>query len=199
MQAICSSETCHLLSHWFLAWLIPPPWRWRRDVPLKLVTCFHTSFFLGLFLHPEDGGVMFLRNLSPAVTLVSCLAYFSTLKMQATCSSETCHLLSHWFLAWLIPPPWRWRRYVSPKLVTCCHAGFLLGLFLHPEDGGNMFLLITTAVRNFVRNFRHTITSGGYEMFGKNNRTGLKETRFRVNFDLCILNSTLLLLQYCDR
>jgi hypothetical protein len=27
-----------------------------------LVTCFHAGFLLGLFLHPEDGGDMFLRN-----------------------------------------------------------------------------------------------------------------------------------------
>jgi hypothetical protein len=25
-------------------------------------------------------------------------------------------------------------------LATCFHAGFLLGIFLDPEDGGNMFL-----------------------------------------------------------
>jgi hypothetical protein len=28
-------STCHLLSHWFLAWLILRPWRWRLYVPLK--------------------------------------------------------------------------------------------------------------------------------------------------------------------
>jgi hypothetical protein len=60
--------------------------------------------------------------LAPAFTLVSCLAYSSTLKMEATCSSSTsvvfqrtvpaCHLRSRWFLAWLILRPWRWRRYI---------------------------------------------------------------------------------------
>jgi hypothetical protein len=25
-------------------------------------TCFHAAFLLGLFLHPEDGGDMFLQN-----------------------------------------------------------------------------------------------------------------------------------------
>jgi hypothetical protein len=28
----------------------------------------------------------------------------------------------------------------SAKLVTCIYAGFLLGLFFDPEDGGDMFL-----------------------------------------------------------
>jgi hypothetical protein len=28
----------------------------------------------------------------------------------------------------------------SPLLATCFHAGFLLGLFFDPEDGGDMFL-----------------------------------------------------------
>jgi hypothetical protein len=26
------------------------------------------------------------------------------------------------------------------SIATCCHAGFLLGLFFDPEDGGDMFL-----------------------------------------------------------
>jgi hypothetical protein len=29
--------------------------------------------------------------------------------------ASACHLLSRWFLAWLIPQPWRWRRHVPPK------------------------------------------------------------------------------------
>jgi hypothetical protein len=28
---------------------------------------------------------------------------------------SACHLLSRWFLARLILPPWRWKRYVPPK------------------------------------------------------------------------------------
>jgi hypothetical protein len=92
MEATCSSETCHLLSHCFLARLIPSPWRWRLHVPLKLVTCFHAGF---------------------------CVPYSFTLKMEATCSSETCHLLSRWFLAYLILSPWRWRRHVPPHNHRC--------------------------------------------------------------------------------
>jgi hypothetical protein len=29
---------------------------------IKLATCFHAGFLLGLFFDPEDGGDMFLRN-----------------------------------------------------------------------------------------------------------------------------------------
>jgi hypothetical protein len=65
-----------------------------------------------------------------ATMLVPSSAYFSALKMEAICSSETsddfqrttrryiskaCHLLSRWFLARLIFLPWRWRQYVPPK------------------------------------------------------------------------------------
>jgi hypothetical protein len=42
----------------------------------------------------------------------------SVLKMEALVYSferSACHLLSRWFLAWLIFRPWRWRRYVPPK------------------------------------------------------------------------------------
>jgi hypothetical protein len=70
--------------------------------------CFlHASFFLGLGFNPEDGGSMFLLNIDwlslpvwepkilhnsrlvSAFLLVVCLAYSSTLKMEATCSFET--------------------------------------------------------------------------------------------------------------
>jgi hypothetical protein len=33
----------------------------RTEVPWKSF-CFHASLFLGLFFDPEDGSVMFLRN-----------------------------------------------------------------------------------------------------------------------------------------
>jgi hypothetical protein len=33
----------------------------------------------------------------------------------------------------------RWKA-EPPLLATCFHAGFLLGLFFNPEDGGDMFL-----------------------------------------------------------
>jgi hypothetical protein len=32
------------------------------------------------------------------------------------------------------------RRFRGALLATCFHAGFLLGLFFNPEDGGDMFL-----------------------------------------------------------
>jgi hypothetical protein len=34
----------------------------------------------------------------------------------------------------------RRSRQEGALLATCFHAGFLLGLFFDPEDGGNMFL-----------------------------------------------------------
>jgi hypothetical protein len=59
----------------------------------KLATRFHAGFLPGLLFDPEDGGDMFLRNVSGKLatcfTLVSCSDYSSTLKMEATCSSET--------------------------------------------------------------------------------------------------------------
>jgi hypothetical protein len=59
------------------------------------------------FSEPEDGGDMFLRNGLPhAIKLVSCSAYFFTLKMETISSSETArHMLSSWFLAQLIFRP----------------------------------------------------------------------------------------------
>jgi hypothetical protein len=35
-------SACHLLSHWFLGWLILWPWRWRRYVPLKRRLTFNS-------------------------------------------------------------------------------------------------------------------------------------------------------------
>jgi hypothetical protein len=57
---------------------------------------------LGIFCNIEDGGDMFLRNQHETAMLVSCLAYFSILKMEATCSSETSMKQQCLFLAWLI-------------------------------------------------------------------------------------------------
>jgi hypothetical protein len=79
-------------------------------------------------LYPESGGEMFLRNVGwlffsglhgvisqkmalYIVTAVRTSNIFFTLKMEATC-----HLLSRWFLTPLIVTPWRWRRYVPPKM-----------------------------------------------------------------------------------
>jgi hypothetical protein len=35
---------------------------YRHFGEILLATCFHSDFLLGLFLHPEDGGDMFLRK-----------------------------------------------------------------------------------------------------------------------------------------
>jgi hypothetical protein len=131
MEATCSFETC---------------------------LCFHAGFLFRLFLHLEDGGDMFLWNLSPDFTLVSCSAYSSTLKMEVTCSFETCHLLSRWFLAHFILWPLRWRLHVPPKFVTCFDTGFLLGLFFHPEDGGYMFLRNLSPVLTLVSSSDYSST-----------------------------------------
>jgi hypothetical protein len=45
----------------------------------------------------------------------------------------TCYL-------WRVLSSGTWRRVGRCKLVTCFHAGFLLGLFFDPQDGGDMFL-----------------------------------------------------------
>jgi hypothetical protein len=55
--------------------------------------------------------------LPPAFTLVSFSTYFLTLKMEAIYSSETSVDFS--------------------LLATCFHTGFLLGLFVDLEDGGD--------------------------------------------------------------
>jgi hypothetical protein len=43
----------------------------------------------------------------------------------------------------MLLPSSGWKNKLSKKpalLAICFHAGFLLGLFFHPEDGSNMFL-----------------------------------------------------------
>jgi hypothetical protein len=37
---------------------------WARNQEALLATCFHVGFLLGLFFDPEDGGDVFLRNVS---------------------------------------------------------------------------------------------------------------------------------------
>jgi hypothetical protein len=66
--------------------------------------------------------------LAACFTLVSRLYYFSTLKMEAICSSET-------------------SRNQHARGSTCCvfHVGFSLGLLFEPKDGGDMLL------RNFKK------------------------------------------------
>jgi hypothetical protein len=152
----------------------------RFPVRVMLAACFHAGFLLRLFLDPEDGGDMSLRNvidtqrttrryipqdstllcLPPAFMVVSCSSYFSTLKMEAICPSETsltlnglrgvlsqkialcsaCHRLSRWFLVRLIFRPWRWRRYFPPKRRLTSSG-------LHGVISQNIILFISTVVR----------------------------------------------------
>jgi hypothetical protein len=78
-----------------------------------------------------------------------------------------CHLLSRWFLARLIPRPWRWRRYFPPKRRLTYNG-------LHGVISLKIALFITTAVitynptkssllvvwctYNYIRSFRKTET-----------------------------------------
>jgi hypothetical protein len=83
METACSSETSVDFQR-----------TTRRYIPedstqALLATCFHAGFLFGLFFYPEVGGDIFIRNvgslssLPSAFTLVCCVAYSSTLKIEA--------------------------------------------------------------------------------------------------------------------
>jgi hypothetical protein len=77
------------------------------------------------------------RELSSTLPLHSC--YLHNLKFWlADCSD--CHLLSHWYLIWLIFQPWRWRLYVPLKLQLTFSGQ-------HGVMSQEIVLFITTAVR----------------------------------------------------
>jgi hypothetical protein len=85
--------------------------------PLKVNRCFGvTSHFhlQGRRISPTE------LSLPPAFTLVSCLAYSSTLKTETISSSET----------------WFWFQ----RTTTCFDVDFLLGLFFDLDDGGQRLL-----------------------------------------------------------
>jgi uncharacterized membrane protein YciS (DUF1049 family) len=94
----------------------------RLHLPL-LATCFHAGFLLGLFFYPEDGGDMFLRNISWLPTDYTLLA---------TCF-HTGFLLGLYFYPedggdmFLRNISWLPTDYTL--LAICFHAGFLLSLF----------------------------------------------------------------------
>jgi hypothetical protein len=67
----------HLLPHWFLAWLILRPWRWRQcssetSVDFQWTTrryipedsTLHPAWLFGLLFNPEDVSSTFLQNVS---------------------------------------------------------------------------------------------------------------------------------------
>jgi hypothetical protein len=113
---------------------INPPKRRSSCTRLNDITTQFPALcrFLRLLFDLEDGGDTSLRNvgrLSPDYTslqhclmLVSCLAYYSTLKMEAIPPSETSVVLHQ-----------TTRRYNSFLL----YAAFLFGLLYDPEDGGD--------------------------------------------------------------
>jgi hypothetical protein len=70
-------------------------------------------------------------------------AYYLHFQCQRISQSSACHLLSCWFLAWLILWPWRWRHCALPK----CRL-FLNGL--HGIISQKLELIITTAVRSQI-------------------------------------------------
>jgi hypothetical protein len=47
---------------------------------------------------------------------------------------------SYFTIFWDITPCSLWQQVAKALLATCFHAGFFLGLFFDPEDGGDMFL-----------------------------------------------------------
>jgi hypothetical protein len=94
-----TKQLCFLpASWWFLPWIIFPPQKWRRYIPPKRRL---TLSGLGL--------------LDACFTLVSCLAYYSTLKMEATCSSET-FFDFHWTVRRYIPEDRNIHNHLCEKL-----------------------------------------------------------------------------------
>jgi hypothetical protein len=68
-----TKQLCFLAaSLWFLLWIILPPRKWRQCIPPKCQLTFNG-----------------LGQLGTCFTLVSCLVYSSSVKMEAKCSSET--------------------------------------------------------------------------------------------------------------
>jgi hypothetical protein len=88
---------------------------------IPLVSCLAYSSILKMeAICSSETSVDFQRTTRSYIPLVSSLAYSSILKMEAICSSETSVDFQR-----------TTRRYI---------AGFLLGLFFYPEDGGDVFL-----------------------------------------------------------
>jgi hypothetical protein len=101
----------------------PLGWTWfvspkRRALSEPTFFCW---FHAWLLFDSEDGDDMFRRNvgISTRLLLVSFLAYSSTLKMEAICTSNRRYL---WypsfgcFSCWLTSRPWRWTRFAPAKL-----------------------------------------------------------------------------------
>jgi hypothetical protein len=138
MEATCSSETSvgfqrttrhhisqdirvalhnHLLSRWFLYWLIFRPWRWRRHVPLKRRLSFNGLH--GVISHKIE---LFIPTY---FTLVSCSAYFLPWRWKRHVPPKRRLALNglHGSISYKI----------ELFIPSSFHAGFLLGLFYTPK------------------------------------------------------------------
>jgi hypothetical protein len=95
-SAVCASATGQDIPYWH--------WIELRIIDMKsqlldTILCQHNLF----------------QTLTTYLPIVKSNITFQTLLELKSSIFRASHLLSRWFLAWLILRPWRWRRHVLPK------------------------------------------------------------------------------------
>jgi hypothetical protein len=130
----------HHKSHMIWPGLEPGQPRWESKPLTAWATAWPISdlaLFLCLVLTCPGRCPVRVSAVTPAFLLES-----SILWDVLPCSLRSvCHLISLWFLAGLVPRPWSWRRYVSPKRLLTVSE-------LHCVIYQKIDLFIATAVRN---------------------------------------------------